>query len=301
MATARKSIGVVGIGSMGHNIVKLLRDKGYSLVIYDRTSEKYSDYAADNGVYCAKDADDFVEKLRQQEGNAKVWMMLPGGAATNEFVSDISASLRRGDIVIDASNSMYEDSIANSRKLSDKGIYYLDVGCGGGPKDLLNGVSLMVGGEREAFEKAEDVFKTIAGNGTYGYVGGSGAGHMVKLVHNIIFYSIFPVVVEGTEMLLRMGEDRKGEIDMNEALRLLAASPPITTSITSAIAEAYTEGLPDGAPEITVSGMVSEGVKKAHALRINPGIIETVLSRYPYMSKKSREIYAAAKKIITSH
>jgi len=88
---------------------------------------------------------------------------------------------------------------------------------------------------------------------------------------------------------------------MNEALRLLAASPPITTSITSAIAEAYTEGLPDGAPEITVSGMVSEGVKKAHALRINPGIIETVLSRYPYMSKKSREIYAAAKKIITSH
>jgi 6-phosphogluconate dehydrogenase len=301
MATARRTVGVVGIGNMGQNIVKLLLAKRYFLVLYDRTSDKYSSYSADKNIYCAKSMNDFADRLKLRGNGAMVWMMLPGGAITNGFVSEISNVLCKGDIVIDASNSIYEDSIANCKKLGNKGIYYLDVGCGGGPRDLLNGVSLMVGGEREAFEKAEDVFKTIAGNGTYGYVGKSGSGHKVKLVHNIIFYSIFPVVAEGAEMLLKMGDDKKSEFNVGEALRLLAASPPINTDITSAIVDVYAKGLPDDAPEMAVSGMVSSGVRKARDLQINLGAIEAVLLKYPSMSKESRVIYAAAKKIITGH
>lgn len=159
----------------------------------------------------------------------------------------------------------------------------------------------MVGGKREAFDLSENVFKAVAKNGTYGYVGESGSGHMVKAVHNIIFYAIFPAIAEGTEMLLKMGDSKAGNLDMKEALRLLAASPPINTDITSAIAEAYTKGIPDDAAEMTVSGMVKSGVKKAQELDVNPSVIEVVLSKYPSMSKKSRAIYAAAKEIITGH
>ena len=301
MATANRCLGVVGIGNMGQNIIESLRAKGYSLVIYDRKQDKYPKYDADKNIYCAKSIEDFAERLRLHGTNAIVWLMLPGGAVTNDFVSRLSNVLHEGDIVIDGSNSMYEDSIANSLKLSGKGINYLDVGCGGGPKDLLTGISLMVGGEKAAFEKAEHIFRAVAGKGTYGYVGKSGSGHMVKMVHNIVFYSIFPVFAEGTEMLLKMGDDKNSGFNAGEALRLLAASPPINTEITSAIAEAYAKGLPDDAPEMAISEMVKMGVEKAHGKQIDASIIEAVLSRYPSMSGKSRAIYAAAKNAITGH
>lgn len=301
MQSKSKKIGVIGMGSMGGNIARQLSSSGYSLVVYDRSEDKYSGFTDLKEIEFATSVNDLVNKLIDKGSNTIIWSMLPAGTITNGLVADLSALMRKGDLVIDASNSYYTDSIANYSKLKEKGIYYLDVGCAGGPEDLKSGVALMVGGDRFAFEMADNVFKTVAGNGTYGYVGESGSGQKVKLVHNEIFYGIFPVYAEGVELLLKMKEnDPSSNIDIKESLRLLAVSPPITTDIMSAMEKSIDE-LPKTAPEVKVSDVVRWGSDQANKLGVEFSVTKTILDGYKSMSERSRAIYTAAKRIITGH
>jgi 6-phosphogluconate dehydrogenase len=302
MAASPKQVGIIGLGSMGSNVARLLLAKNYPLVVYNKASDKYSPFQELDNVYLSKDLKDFARKLDESESPARVWIMVPGGTVTNGLVKELSALLKKGDIVIDASNSMYGDSIANYNLLKKKGISYLDVGCAGGPDDLLKGVSLMVGGDRAAFDETNDIFTIVCGSGTYGYLGPTGSGQMAKLVHNTIFYGIFPVYSEGIELLLRMKKENPG-LDTDEALRLLSKSPPITTGIMEAIAATVKAGsLPDGpAPTIGVSTMVESGTAKAQELGVTLNITRNILAGYSAMSETTRKIYGAAKKKLTGH
>lgn len=301
MATDTKEIGIIGLGSMGGNIARVLHSKGYSLALYDKTRDKYPAFESMKNVYLANDNKDLVRKLTSSGGSATVWIMLPGGDITNAAVSELSSLMRNNDIVIDGSNSLFEDSISNYEKLKDKGISYIDVGCAGGPEDLLTGVSLYVGGDRSAFERTENIFKALSGNQTYGYVGASGSGQKVKLVHNMIFYGIFPVYAEGAAFLLKIKETDPN-LDVNESLRLLASSPPINRDVMDAIYRAYKENkLPADAPQIKISEMVLQGSRKAESMGIRLNVINAVLDGYKSMSEETRRIYTAAKRIVTGH
>ena len=295
-----KTLGIIGLGSMGANIARLLLDKGYSLVVYNKTPDKYGQFKAIQTLYPSKDISDFAAKLKQSGSPAIIWMMVSGGLATNEVVGQLSKLLRSNDIVIDASNSMYTDSMANYAILKQSGIFYLDVGC---PDDLTKGVSLMVGGDKLAFERAEDIFKIVCGGGAYGYVGASGAGHMAKLVHNMIFYGIFPIYAEGIELLTVMEKENPGsEIDTREAIRLLSKSPPINAGIMEAISATTSQAKATGeAPKMGVSSMVELGAKKANEMGAKMSITQSILAGYASMSEGSRRIYGAAKKKLTGH
>lgn len=302
MPVPTKTVGLIGLGNMGSNVARVLRSNGYSIVAYNKGADSYAQFAGDNGIYLSKDINDFAGKLHESEGPARIWVMIPGGKATNAVMSDLSAILRKDDIVMDASNSMYTDSIANYGVLRQKGIRYLDVGCAGGPDDLLKGVALMVGGDRAAFDGSKDIFSAVCGSGTYGYTGGKGSGHMAKLVHNTVFYGIFPVYSEGVELLLKMKEANPG-LDATETIRLLANSPPINTGIMGAISATVKSGvLPDGpAPKIGISQMVEEGVKTAAEIGVSMSITNAILAGYGTMSEASRKIYGAAKRKLTGH
>ncbi|MDE1871329.1 MAG: NAD(P)-binding domain-containing protein [Candidatus Micrarchaeota archaeon] len=298
-----KEIGLIGLGNMGKNIADKLHHSGYSLVLYNRTDENYPHFKDRERIYLSRGIKEFADRLNASEGSSIVWMMIPGGKATNDTIAEISAMLRKNDIVIDGSNSIYEDSIANYNKLKKFGISYLDVGCAGGPGDLLDGVALMVGGDNDAYERAEDVLKAVSGKGTYGYVGASGSGHMAKLVHNGIFYGIFPVYSEGVDLMLAMkGKQPEMNFDIKEALRLLGSCPPITTGIMKAIYSAVEEHkLPEDAPVVKISEMVSWEVEKAGKMGVRLSITKAILEGYSSMSEGSRRIYAGAKRILTGH
>ncbi len=302
MTQVSKEIGLIGLGNMGTNIAKMLQGSGYSLVLYDRTAGRYPVFEGKEQVYASKSMQDFANKLKQSAGSSIVWMMVPPGDATNGIASELSKILRKNDIVIDASNSLYTDSIANYNRFKASGISYLDVGCAGGPEDLLHGVSLMVGGDRQAFDIAEDIFRVVSGKGTYGYIGGTGSGHMAKLVHNGIFYGIFPVYSEGMELLMKFRDEQQGAgFDMKEALRLLSSCPPITTGIMRAVSAAINEGqLPDAA-QIKISEMVEWEIKQAKNKGVSLSITNMILSGYPTISDTSRRIYARAKRLLTGH
>ncbi len=311
MTAPERVVGLIGLGNMGGNIAQVLRRSGYSLVLYNREKERYEQFKEKEGVYLAKDLKDFVRQVRAAGGGARIWLMIPGGKATNETVSVLSGLLSNGDLVIDGSNSIYVDSVANYDKLRAKGIQYLDVGCAGGPEDVLSGVALMVGGDMEAFEEAEDILKAVAGKGSYGYLGGSGSGHMAKLVHNGIFYGIFPVYAEGVELLARMRDEQpEMNFDMDEALRLLQSSPPVTTGIMKAISSSLKTGrtakadkakAPEQAPEVKISEMVRWEAEKAKEMGVDLSVTNAILEGYGTMSEGSRRIYSDAKKKLTGH
>ncbi len=298
----KRSIGIIGLGNMGRNVAKRLHSEGHGLVIYNRTREKYGQFRNMENIYLSDGLEDFMQALRKKGHEVVIWMMLPGGEVTNAMIAKLSGILEKGDVLIDASNAKYTDSVANYETLKKKSVFYLDVGCAGGPDDLAEGVSLMVGGDRVAYRKVEDIFRVIAGAGTYGYVGGSGAGQMTKLIHNGIFYGIFPIYVEGVELLMKANESAGGGLDLKEALRLLAASPPITRDIMDSILKVIEDGaLPSAAPKAKVSDVIIWETEMAGRLGVSFDATRAVLGKYGSISEESRRLYAAAKKRITGH
>ncbi len=294
-----REIGIIGVGDMGGNIAQNLHRSGFSLVLYDRSPEKMDRFKGQERVRMAKDMQEFVQM--QKKGDAVVWMMLPGGKITNGVIEELSKILTKNDVVIDASNSLYIDSISNSQVLGKNSIFYLDVGFGGGPPDVMKGVSLMVGGERKAFERTEEIFKVLSGDRTYGYVGSSGSGQIAKLVHNVIFYAVNPAYIEATELLDAIVKNFDGQFNKKEALRLFVAAPPINGEMMAAIEEVNAKGLEGDASEPKVSGTVLWAADEATRLGVPMPITRSVLSGYASMSETSRKLYNAAKKIVTGH
>jgi 6-phosphogluconate dehydrogenase len=147
----------------------------------------------------------------------------------------------------------------------------------------------------------ENIFRDLAGEkGTYGYVGGAGWGHRVKLIHNGIFYGVFPIYAEGIELLFKMGEKDKSA-NLNEACRLLAKSQVINGEILDTISKM--PKLPQTAeiPEVKVSEMVKWEVKKAKEINVSLSTTEKVIDGYKMLSESAKRILSETKKIITGH
>ncbi len=190
-------IGIAGLGKMGKNIALNLLDKGYKVVAYNRSGEPREEVKAKG----AQAVDTIAKLVYELEAPRTVWLMLPSGDVTEKAVEELSVLLEKGDIIVDGSNSRYKDGIRRHKILQEKGIGFLDAGCSGGPSGALNGMSIMVGGERKDFERLEKLFADLSVMDGYMYVGGPGSGHFVKMVHNAIEYGMMQSIAEGLDML----------------------------------------------------------------------------------------------------
>lgn len=186
-------IGFVGLGKMGANMAERSLEHGHQVVAYD-LSEKARSEIAKKGAEVAVSLSELVKKLVFPR---IVWVMLPAGRPTEETISSLASLLGKGDIVIDGGNSYYKDSMVRAEGLKKKGISFLDAGTSGGIWGLKIGYCLMLGGEEEAFKKAEPIFKALAPDAGYAHLGNSGAGHFVKMVHNGIEYAMLQAYGEG--------------------------------------------------------------------------------------------------------
>jgi 6-phosphogluconate dehydrogenase len=109
--------------------------------------------------------------------------------------------LEPGDTIIDGGNTNFHDDQRRHGELAAKGVHYVDAGTSGGIWGLQVGYCLMVGGEEEAVKPLEPIFLSLAPKGGYLHVGGPGAGHYVKMVHNGIEYGLMQAYAEGFEIL----------------------------------------------------------------------------------------------------
>ena len=164
-------IGIIGLGKMGKNIAMRLLSKGYEVVVYNRSSAPVEEIRSKGA-----DAAGSIKELASMLGEGRViWLMLPWGEATDNAIAELLEVLSKGDIVVDGSNGKYTDDIAHAKLFAEKGIKLIDAGCSGGPSGALNGMSIMIGGEKEAFESIEKVFKDLGVENGYTYIVNSGS------------------------------------------------------------------------------------------------------------------------------
>jgi 6-phosphogluconate dehydrogenase len=204
-------LGMIGLGRMGSNMTRRLLDGDHRVVVYDPNKEAV-EALVELGARGSQSIPDLVESIDTPRA---VWLMVPAGEPTENTVNNLAAQLSQGDVVIDGGNSNYKDSMRRASALLSKGINYLDVGTSGGIWGLKEGYCLMVGGDIEAFRYMEPVFQTLAPSleQGYGYVGPSGAGHFVKMVHNGIEYGLMEAYAEGFEL---MQAKREFKLDLRQ-------------------------------------------------------------------------------------
>ncbi len=193
--------GIIGLGRMGAAAAAHLIAKGQRVVVSDLAQEQVEALAA-KGATPAASVANLVRLLPQPR---VVWLMLPAGEAVESVcfaANGLLDCLAVGDIVIDGGNSFYRDAVRRAARFAEKNVSYLDCGSSGGLEGARSGLCLMLGGDRSAFLESEWLFKALSSPaGDYAYIGPSGSGHFVKMVHNAIEYGMLQAIGEGFELL----------------------------------------------------------------------------------------------------
>ena len=207
-------LGMIGLGRMGANMVTRLVRDGHSCVVYDTNPAAVTALQGEN----ISGADNLEDFCRQLTAPRQVWIMVPA-ALVDRVIDDLLPHLDAGDTIIDGGNSNYRDDIHHAQRLADKDIFFVDCGTSGGVFGLERGYCLMIGGEAEAVDRLQPIFKSLApGNQNadatpaeqgYLHCGPSGAGHFVKMVHNGIEYALMAAYAEGFNLLKHAGSGRQ--------------------------------------------------------------------------------------------
>jgi 6-phosphogluconate dehydrogenase len=192
-------LGFVGLGRMGGNMVHRLARGGHDVVAFNRSPGPV-EQAVKNGAHGSASLEDMVNQLAAPRN---IWLMLPAGEVTDQYLDRLMAVCGPGDLFVDGGNSKWKDTIARAERIKARGFEFVDCGTSGGIWGLENGYSIMAGGSPEAFARVEPAVKTLAPEGGYGLVGGNGAGHFVKMVHNGVEYGMMEAYAEGFEILER--------------------------------------------------------------------------------------------------
>lgn len=190
-------IGLIGLGKMGANMTERLLNDKHEVVVYDLNQESVK-ISEKKGAVGSASIEDLVSKLEKPR---IVWIMVPSGKPVDDTLQKLKKVLEKDDIIIDGGNSFYKDSVTRGLMLSQSGIYFLDAGVSGGIWGLKIGYCTMVGGDENTFKYCEPIFKTLAPLNGYKYIGKSGAGHFVKMVHNGIEYGLMQAYAEGFEIM----------------------------------------------------------------------------------------------------
>src|SRR3979409_2014625 len=230
MSTNQCDIGVIGLAVMGENLVLNMESKGFTVAVYNRTTEVTEKFA--NGrakgkkIVPCKTLEEFVGALKRPR---KAMIMVKAGAPVDAVIGQLVPLLEKGDVIIDGGNSLFTDTQRRCKDLEGRGLHFVGCGVSGGEEGALKGPSLMPGGPRESWEIIAPIFRKIAaqvdGEPCCRYMGPDGAGHYVKMVHNGIEYGDMQLICEAyaimkdvagmgaSELADTFTEWNKGELD----------------------------------------------------------------------------------------
>ncbi|MCI6908598.1 MAG: decarboxylating NADP(+)-dependent phosphogluconate dehydrogenase [Clostridiaceae bacterium] len=227
----KADIGLIGLAVMGENLVMNMESKGFTVAVFNRTTEKVTKFVEGRakgkniiGAYSLEELAANLEKPR------RVMMMVKAGQAVDDFIEKLLAVLEPGDIIIDGGNSHFPDTIRRCKYVESKGLLYIGTGVSGGEEGALLGPSMMPGGSPAAWPYVKPIFQAICAHVADGspccdWVGEGGAGHFVKMVHNGIEYGDMQLICEAYQLMrdyLGMSADEmhdvfaewnKGELD----------------------------------------------------------------------------------------
>ena len=203
----KADIGLIGLAVMGENLAMNMESKGFTVAVYNRSTEKVDKFVAGRaagknfiGCHSPEELVGALEKPR------RIFMMVKAGAAVDALIEQLLPLLEEGDILIDGGNSHYPDTIRRTEYVESKGCLYVGCGVSGGEEGALKGPSMMPGGSPAAWEHVKPIFQAICakvedGSPCCDWVGENGAGHFVKMVHNGIEYGDMQLICEAYQLM----------------------------------------------------------------------------------------------------
>lgn len=207
--------GMIGLGTMGCNLLLNIADHGFSAAGYDKGADKVSKLNQ-LGHAQVKGFDDIKSFIQSLESPRALMMLVPAGKIVDSVVAELIPLLDKGDIIIDGGNSHFTDTERRANELSEKGIHFFGMGISGGEEGARRGPSMMPGGDKKAYQHVKPIFEAIAaqvkGEPCVTYIGPGASGHFVKMVHNGIEYGLMQLISETYEVL------KKGLLMDNEAI-----------------------------------------------------------------------------------
>jgi 6-phosphogluconate dehydrogenase len=303
MNEKNNEIGVIGLSVMGGNIAANIADHGFSAAVYNRSREKtdtlIESYKGEK-MHPFFDVKTFIESLVLPR---KILLMVQAGKAVDDVVTQLMPLLSKGDMIIDAGNSFFKDTIRREKELGEKGILFVGMGVSGGEEGARRGPSIMPGGSIETWNALKPILESIAakdfhGNPCTSYIGENGAGHYVKMVHNGIEYIDMQLIAETYWMMkqgLKMDNKQIAEVfEKWNTGRLNSFLVEITAKVLKAT---YADGsyvidsILDSAGSKGTGKWTSEEILEQGTAGF--GMISAVLARYASAHKKNRLLLAS--------
>ena len=216
----KADIGMIGLAVMGENLVMNMLNHGIRVAVFNRNTDKVRNFvegrAQGMDVIGTYSLEELVASLTPPR---RVMMLIRAGSAVDEMIDRLVPLLEKGDIVIDGGNSNFRDTMRRCAKLEELGLMYVGCGVSGGEEGALHGPSLMPGGTPEAWPHIRPILQAVAAKAgdtpCCDWVGESGTGHFVKMVHNGIEYGDMQIICEAYQLmrdLLGMAPEEIGEV-----------------------------------------------------------------------------------------
>lgn len=200
--TELAEIGLIGLGVMGSNLALNIAEKGSRIAVFNRTPSRTAEFLSEAGslaenIVGCESIEAFVAAIRPPR---PIIIMIKAGEAVDQQIDALRPLLSGGDIVIDAGNANFRDTIARFERLKDTGLTFIGMGVSGGEEGARHGPSIMVGGTQQSYARVEKVLTSIAaryeGDPCCAWLGEGGAGHFVKTIHNGIEYADMQMIAE---------------------------------------------------------------------------------------------------------
>ena len=213
--TNQSSFGMIGLGTMGSNLLQNIADHGYQCSGYDIDAEKVNavNNLTNQNIRAFSDLTEFVKNLKSPK---TVMLLVPAGNIVDSVIAELLEVLDQGDIIIDGGNSHFKDTERRFVDLEKKGYHFVGMGVSGGEEGARKGPSMMPGGDEEAYKILKPILEKIAeqvnGEPTVAYMGERSAGHFVKMVHNGIEYALMQLISETYEIMKKGLEMEDREI-----------------------------------------------------------------------------------------
>jgi 6-phosphogluconate dehydrogenase len=302
---------------MGANMTRRLMRGGHQVVVSDLSLQAVKDLSGE-GAVGSSSLQDLVSKLKAPRA---VWIMVPAGDPTEQTVQSLAEYLQPGDTIIDGGNSYFKDDVRRSKMLQPKGIHYVDVGTSGGVWGLERGYCMMIGGPKEAVQRLDPIFQTLApgigdiprtpgreklaGTAEQGYIhcGASGSGHFVKMVHNGIEYGIMQAYAEGFDIFKNaaskeLPEDIRYELNLPDIAEVWRRGSVVSSWLLDLTAMALTEN-----PTLAeYSGFVQDSGEGRWTIQaaIDEAVPVDVLSAALFVRFRSRQEHTFAEKMLSA-
>ncbi|MGI4022550.1 MAG: NADP-dependent phosphogluconate dehydrogenase [Janthinobacterium lividum] len=205
MEDTKYTFGMIGLGTMGRNLLLNMTDHDFLGAGYDKDTEKVALLEKEGEGKPVKGFKSLPEFISSLQTPRALMMLVPAGKIVDSVIEDLIPLMEEGDIIIDGGNSHFTDTNRRVDYLNSKKLHFFGMGISGGEEGARNGPSMMPGGDKEAYRHVKNIFEAIAAKvddePCVTYIGPGASGHFVKMVHNGIEYGLMQLIAETYEIM----------------------------------------------------------------------------------------------------